>query len=379
MDFDLIINLIGNHNDSSILLTEKYKPKEVLFLYRNHDLSILDSIEKYYDNNFSCSFLKENIDEKGLTDLENIMIRYKNKKVLFNLTSGEFLDILILYTFALKNKISCQFLDIKNKELINMSLDEVTIRNDKLHDLNIEDIIKSIGGSIVIDSGNSLDEDIIHKITLAIADNLDIWEKYRLRLTDPNLFIHDNSNSEILKIDTNYLNDEESVLIRKCLDFLEKNNQIKCINEDNYIKIIFLNDFIKSFIFKSGTWFEIFTKLIIKEIKAIDEVKSGVVFLWSGEKTQVRNELDVLAVKDSILICISCKDSKKYDEVALNELDIYAEQLGGASVKKILVATMEPSKSVVINRAEEMGIKIVIYTGDKYKFKKDLQNIICEG
>lgn len=378
MDFDLIISLIGNHNDSSILLTEKYKPKEVLFLYKNQDLDILDSIEKYYSNNFLCSFLKENIDKKNLIDLENVMVGHKNKKVLFNLTSGEFLDILTLYTFALKNKIYCEFIDIKNKNFINMSLDGVSIKNEKIHDLNIEDIIKSIGGSIVIDSGNSLDEDIIYKITLAIADNLEIWEKNRLRLTDPNLFIHDSCNPEILKINTNYLNSEENILITKCLDFLEKNNQIKCSNENNYIKITFLNDFIKSFIFKSGTWFEIFTKLIIKEIKDIDEVKSGVVFLWSGDREKIRNELDVLAVKDSVLTCISCKDSKKYDEVALNELDIYAEQLGGANVKKILVATMEPSKSVVMNRAEEMGIKIIIYNGDKYKFKKDLQNIICK-
>ena len=29
---------------------------------------------------------------------------------------------------------------------------------------------------------------------------------------------------------------------------------------------------------------------------------------------KIRNELDVIAVKDSVLICISCKDSEKYDE-----------------------------------------------------------------
>lgn len=57
-------------------------------------------------------------------------------------------------------------------------------------------------------------------------------------------------------------------------------------------------------------------------------------FFWSKEKENIKNELDVVAVKDSVLICISCKDSKKYDEVALNELNIYANQLGGANVKK---------------------------------------------
>ncbi len=377
MEFELIINVIGHHNDSSILLTQQYNPKSVLFLYRNKDLAILQSIENYY-NNFPCTFLKENIDNKDIDELENIILKYRSKKTLFNLTSENILDVLIFYTFALKSKISCEFLDIKNKKLINMSLDGISVKKGNVYDLNIEEIIKSIGGSIVIDSGNSLDEDIIYKITLIIADNLEIWEKYRTRLTDSNLFIHDTSNSEILKIDTNYLNDEEYVLIKKCLSFLEKNNQVTYINEKNYVKIKFLNEYIKSFIFKSGTWFEIFTKLIIKEIKTIDEVKSGVIFLWNGEKNSVKNELDVVAVKDSILTCISCKDSRKYDEVALNELNIYANQLGGANVKKILVATMEPAKSVVMNRAKEMGIDIVVYNGDRSKFKNQLQNIICK-
>lgn len=39
---------------------------------------------------------------------------------------------------------------------------------------------------------------------------------------------------------------------------------------------------------------------------------------------------------------------------------------------------MEPSKSIVINRAKEMGISIVVYNGNRNKFKNDLQNIICK-
>ena len=211
-----------------------------------------------------------------------------------------------------------------------------------------------------------------------IANNLETWEKYRVRLTDSNLFIHNPFNPEMLEINTTCLNNDEIILINKCIHFLEINNQITYTQKGDCIEIKFLNEYIKGFIFKSGTWFEIFTKLIIKEIKNIDDVKSGVVFFWSKEKENVKNELDVVAVKDSVLICISCKDSKKYDEVALNELNIYANQLGGANVKKILVATMEPSKSIVINRAKEMGISIVVYNGNRNKFKNDLQNIICK-
>ncbi|WP_058993961.1 Card1-like endonuclease domain-containing protein [Sarcina ventriculi] len=377
MEFELIINLISCHNDSSILLTHQYKPKSVLFLYRNKDLDILKSIEDYYTN-LPCTFLKENIDNKSIDELENLILKYKKNNALFNLTSENVLDVLIFYTLSLKNNICCKFLDIKNKQIINMSLDDITIKKENIYDLNVEEIIKSIGGSIAIDSENSFNEEIINKMTFIIANNLETWEKYRVRLTDSNLFIHNSFNPEMLEINTTYLNNDEIILINKCIHFLEVNNQITYTQKGDCIEIKFLNEYIKGFIFKSGTWFEIFTKLIIKEIKNIDDVKSGVVFFWSKEKENVKNELDVVAVKDSVLICISCKDSKKYDEVALNELNIYANQLGGANVKKILVATMEPSKSIVINRAKEMGISIVVYNGNRNKFKNDLQNIICK-
>lgn len=377
MEFELIINLISCHNDSSILLTHQYKPKSVLFLYRNKDLDILKSIEDYYTN-LPCTFLKENIDNKSINELENLILKYKKNNALFNLTSENVLDVLIFYTLSLKNNICCKFLDIKNKKIINMSLDDITIKKENIYDLNVEEIIKSIGGSIAIDSENSFNEEIINKMTFIIANNLETWEKYRVRLTDSNLFIHNPFNPEMLEINTTCLNNDEIILINKCIHFLEVNNQITYTQKGDCIEIKFLNEYIKGFIFKSGTWFEIFTKLIIKEIKNIDDVKSGVVFFWSKEKENVKNELDVVAVKDSVLICISCKDSKKYDEVALNELNIYANQLGGANVKKILVATMEPSKSIVINRAKEMGISIVVYNGNRNKFKNDLQNIICK-
>lgn len=44
MDYELIINFLNEHNDASILLTQKYKPKEVLFLYKAKDLTDRKSV-----------------------------------------------------------------------------------------------------------------------------------------------------------------------------------------------------------------------------------------------------------------------------------------------------------------------------------------------
>lgn len=148
---------------------------------------------------------------------------------------------------------------------------------------------------------------------------------------------------------------------------------------NNEIHVNFKNEYLKSFIFKSGTWLEMATNIMISEIKEIDEVKSGVMFLWNDKSKIVRNEVDVVAVKDSVAICISCKDSDKYNEDALNELDVYSNQIGGEKVYKILVATKEPVKAAVKERAKEMGINLIIFNGNEEKFKSEIKNIIIKN
>ena len=86
----------------------------------------------------------------------------------------------------------------------------------------------------------------------------------------------------------------------------------------------------------------------------------------------VKNELDVVAIKDSVLVCISCKDSEKYDEDALNELEVYSKKIGGDNVIKILVATKKPIKKTIFDRAKEMNINLIILDKDINKFKHTL-------
>ena len=118
------------------------------------------------------------------------------------------------------------------------------------------------------------------------------------------------------------------------------------------------------------------TDLVILDIKEIDECRNGVIFLWNNGRKTVRNELDIIAVKDSVPICISCKDSDKYNEMALNELNVYASKIGGENAYKILVATKEPIKEPVKMRAKEMGIHLVIFDGNEKKFINTIKNII---
>ncbi|EIL8448200.1 DUF1887 family CARF protein [Clostridium perfringens] len=378
MNYDFIITILDEHNESSILLAEKLKPKEIIYLYKkDEELKVLNSLRQFYLNKFpNCNFSDEKLGKDTISSIEEIIKRMKSKNTAICLNQGDKKDILIMYTLALKHNIDGFFLDIPKEELLKLNLESVQCEKCNFVDLDVEDIIDSIGASIVVDSTEISEINIIETMTNYIADNLDLWKKYKIRLSDNSVFIHDESNPRSIKIDKELLSREEVVLLDKILNFLEKNGQIKVKELEQCLKVTFQNEFIKGFIFKSGTWLEVLTKNIIEEIKSIDDIKSGLLFLWNDKESRVKNELDVVAIKDSVLICVSCKDSKKYDEVALNELNVYSEQLGGENVIKILVATHPPIKSSISKRAKEMGINLVVFDGNKKAFKEELEKII---
>ncbi|EGS9999184.1 DUF1887 family protein [Clostridium perfringens] len=378
MNYDFIITILDEHNESSILLAEKLKPKEIIYLYKkDEELKVLNSLRQFYLNKFpNCNFSDEKLGKDTISSIEEIIKRMKSKNTAICLNQGNKKDILIMYTLALKHNIDGFFLDIPKEELLKLNLESVQCEKCNFVDLDVEDIIDSIGASIVVDSTEISEINIIETMTNYIADNLDLWKKYKIRLSDNSVFIHDESNPRSIKIDKELLSREEVMLLDKILNFLEKNGQIKVKELEQCLKVTFQNEFIKGFIFKSGTWLEVLTKNIIEEIKSIDDIKSGLLFLWNDKESRVKNELDVVAIKDSVLICVSCKDSKKYDEVALNELNVYSEQLGGENVIKILVATHPPIKSSISKRAKEMGINLVVFDGNKKAFKEELEKII---
>lgn len=378
MNYDFIITILDEHNESSILLAEKLKPKEIIYLYKkDEELKVLNSLRQFYLNKFpNCNFSDEKLGKDTISSIEEIIKRMKSKNTAICLNQGDKKDILIMYTLALKHNIDGFFLDIPKEELLKLNLESVKCEKCNFVDLDVEDIIDSIGASIVVDSTEMSEINIIETMTNYIASNLDLWKKYKIRLSDNSVFIHDESNPRSIKIDKELLSKEEVMLLNKILNFLEKNGQIKVKELDQCLKVTFQNEFIKGFIFKSGTWLEVLTKNIIEEIKSIDDIKSGVLFLWNDKESRIKNELDVVAIKDSVLICVSCKDSKKYDEVALNELNVYSEQLGGENVIKILVATQPPIKSSISKRAKEMGINLVVFDGNKKAFKEELEKII---
>ena len=371
--YDLLVTPIDEHNDSIVILIKKYKFNKVIVLVNDNCKDILKEniIRVSNENNSEVEFIKSKIDDVSL--LNKLKESYNN--ILLNLTGGERIQSLSLLNFSINNKIESIYIDIlgKKKYIFGKNNEKV---NEHLLDLNIEDMIKASGNEILEDSSDLIKERYILDIAKIIYENIELWNKYKKRLYDINIFSHFYGDTKKVVINQKLLEKDEIELLEKILKWAVNKKLIEVKREFDKIIVSFKDKYLKGFIFKIGTWLEVLTEYVVKSIDVVDQVKSGVVFTWNKNDENLKNELDVVAIKDSNIVVISCKDSEKYNEVALNELKVYSERIGGDKSKKILVATKPPIKESVMDRAKEMGINIIILNKDLNKFKEDLEKAI---
>lgn len=373
---NILISQVDEHNESNILATKEFNP-EIVYLIKDKSYQDKENTLKiYYEKNFKnvkLEFL--DMEEGNKSALEEIIDNVKEKNIIVNLTGGKRINSLILLDICLKNKIKTLYIDIK-KQIMYEFKDNIVMYEKTFEDLDIDDIVKASGGKIVEDSSELCSKKDLIYFAEQISNNLELWHKYKQQLYESSIFEHDKNEPQRIYIHTETLENKEINLLDKILSKFKEMNEISYRKENDKITVNFNNNYLKAFIFKSGTWLEIETNKLINNIEEIDEAKNGVMFLWDDENQFVRNELDVVAVKDSVPIFISCKDSDKYNEMALNELNVYATKFGGENAYKILVATKEPIKSPVKIRAKEMGIHLIIFDGNEEKFIKAVKKII---
>lgn len=375
MKFNLLINQLDEHNEVGLLLAQKYKVKSVVMLYKNKEKKKLDKFKELYIDFNNIEVIDELIDEDNYDNLKNIISKYKEKEIIIDLTGGNRITSLIMLKIAIELNIQCVYVDLLKKRRYIFDK-EYRIIEQPLEDISISDVIHLSGSNITLDSTSLAEKSDIQEFTKVILSNLDIWHKYKQKLYDNNIFKHDYKDTSRISINKCLVESEELKLIYNILNYLREKNEVEFIEDKDNIEVLFKNDYLKGFIFKSGTWLEVLTTLVVQSIEDIDEVKSGLTFYWGDDLKRVRNELDVVAIRDSVLICISCKDSDKYDEDALNELQVYSERLGGKNAIKILVATKQPVKKTVLDRAKEMNINIVTLDKNIDIFKKALIDLI---
>lgn len=376
--YTTLINIVGENNDFNILASKAFMPREIVLVHDGSDEKIeyCDDIKSYYRKNFNTIKIIEKVIKRPLEkSVKNLLSDYKDKDVIINTTGANTLVNLYIHNFSSKFSIDYFYLEVAHSEIIIYKKGEIEKVNMELYDMNINDFISISGGKILWDNTPHDDENLTEIYNYIIDDYIK-WKKVKsifkdrkkLRFHD---YIYNRFFLDLSKMSARDVND--------ILDFFKMLSDMKYVEykyKKRQIRVDIKNEFAKSLILVSGHWLEFITYNVLKKIDNIDDLKSGVVFLWDKDVDDVKNELDILASTHSSLICISCKDSKGYDQEALNELKVYSERISKGKSIDILVSTYYPEKENVINRSKEMGINIVVFNGDDKKFKNDLEDII---
>lgn len=371
--YSLLITPIDEHNDSTVILIKKYKFKRVIILVTEKCSSYIKDSLIDVANMYNSKIEFMEIKNECFSDLDKLV--KNNEEALINLTGGERIQSLCLLKYILENNLDGIYVDIigRKKYIFGKNNSKV---DEHLIDLNIEEMINATGNKVFSHETDLTSKEYILDIAKMIHKNLDLWDKYKRRIYDPNVFAHYYGNTKKVVINDLVITNDEKILLDKIIEWGIEKKLIKVSRERGNRVIEFKDKYMKGFIFKVGTWLEVLTEHIVEQIASVDQVKSGLMFIWNKDKEYLKNELDVVAVRDSTIIVISCKDSEKYEEATLNELNVYSERIGGHKVKKILVATKKPHKENIVERAKEMGINIIILDKNLDQFKEQLEEII---
>ncbi len=331
------------------------------------------------------------------------LIVEENDDCIFDLTGGEDLYLVAIGILMEKyrDRIQCHRFNFKNSTITDCDADGNVAKTESF-DISIEENILLYGGRITSDE-NSIsfvfDDDLnydVEKIWNISKEDQKRWNNASGTIGDilklcnkasglDVRFEKDLAESEIRRTG-NYYGLNEYFLKR-----LEENELIHSLVLGDEISFCFKNESVKNVLSTPGKMLEIAVASKLSTLKDIDgkklynDVKVGVLIDWDNDESdgaQTLNEIDVLAMKDSIPVFISCK-SGLFDANELYKLKTVASRFGDDYAKCVLVATsMERLKyndRYIRSRADDMKIRIVddFDTMEDAEINRVLKSLYC--
>jgi len=98
--------------------------------------------------------------------------------------------------------------------------------------------------------------------------------------------------------------------------------------------------------------------------------------LTNTDSDKIKNEIDIIAIKDQKVLCVSCKDTKRHNKESYNELILYTEKLGGAQGKSLLIATENPVYMHDLKRIDKMDLEYLLFQGNDQHIINLIKKII---
>lgn len=379
MKCNTLISIIGKYNHYSILAALNLKPQRVVFIREQKDEDCYANTETCIKQRLANVKVIEHI-IKGQTpqEIKKVIALYDSEDTYFNLSGGGKLMSLLAFQAAHDTELTLIYVDNDHGKILLIDDEKGVSELAPLEiELTVEDIVCSTGAEILKNSTYIFDRKEVKELIQYLVSNYDMWKQVKDILRNSHIIRQDEFKPLLIEVDSSRLSYLQLKAMERFLQVLEAKRLISKYHfYFDHIEFALASREAKSFVMTAGSWLEALTYISVKELREVNDAISGMLFVWE-EEVKVHNELDVVAAVDSHLVCVSCKDTEKYDVEDLNELEVYAEHLGGRKVTKILVSTQPPERGeMIFQRAEEMDISIVLFNGDIKGFKEQLHRIL---
>ena len=135
-------------------------------------------------------------------------------------------------------------------------------------------------------------------------------------------------------------------------------SELKIVTDEK-VSFRFRDEQIRAWLRDVGSVLELYVYKACLDSRLFDDVRTSAVVDWEGDRRDnaVTNELDVMCTRGVVPVFISCKTCDVKTE-ALNELAVLRDRFGGQMAKAAIV-TAERGRTVMRNRAEELGIQVI--------------------
>lgn len=309
--------------------------------------------------------------EGNIKKLEHIV--KSNEECVFDVSGGKEILLACVGTVAFQNKIPIIQFDVETGKFISVYCANEYERFSDVT-LSFKETVHLNGGTVVETTNNDFRWQLNKEFKNDLQSMWDIcrkdcakWNKHTNILasfeSETPYSLNVTGNKERLNPDRDFL------------DLLIENKLIKNYYEDGRnIYFSYKNEAVKRTLIKSGNLLELYTYMLLHEIENenegyYDDILTGVVVDWDGivyrrfpYPADTQNELDIVVMRDSVPVFVSCKNGEVHKE-ALYELDIVADKFGGKYAKKVLVSTYmsfnEKGRKHLKTRANDMNIELV--------------------
>lgn len=345
---------VSEKNVKNIDIAVKAKMKDVKIEFIQTDMFSIHDIKDH---------LKECIEEN------------KEERVCIDVTGGPELMTASGLLMYKADKVQVVYTNLSKGYIFDVVTEEKVA--DVKH-ISADDYLAAIGAKHFKRSHSLPSEneyDMICQMAEYIFENLGEWHALHKYLSDK--YAYNNSLDFKLPERINY--NGHSYNSSDALEQFIKNGLV--IVENN--KYRFANIKYKEYMMEHGVWLEMY--IYIKGKEFFDETHLGYIIDWdnSDAKDTVDNEIDVLVLRKSIPIFISCK-MRKPNSTDLCEVAYLADRLGGSSAKGIVATTYNVSDDKnlaegIFKRLKKMNVGFIETESFKTHTASQVFNTVMQG